>query len=177
MRPFDPSLCLLFFFSLPILAVAQPKAQTHLHHFKSNTLSVSLALKTDSILHYAQTFLGKPYVYACADPQKGFDCSGFVSFVFGHFGIHVPRSSIDYGFLFSGIPSDSARPGDILVFTGTNASIRRAGHVGIVLSKPGQELRFIHSSSSLKHNGVVISSFLDSPYYKERFLGVVRVLE
>jgi cell wall-associated NlpC family hydrolase len=172
-QPFLLLACILVSF----LSKAQPKASAHSHHNTRNHTSIVTIGKADSILRYAQSFLGKPYVYACADPSKGFDCSGFVSFVFGHFGVHVPRSSIDYGFLFSGIPPDSARSGDILVFTGTNASIRKAGHVGIVLSKPGQELRFIHSSSSRKHNGVVISSFLDSPYYKERLLGVVRVLE
>ncbi|MDR7210632.1 NlpC/P60 family protein [Flavobacterium piscis] len=50
----------------------------------------------DSIINYAQQYLGTPYLYAGNDPYKGFDCSGFVSYVFHHFDINLPRSSSGY---------------------------------------------------------------------------------
>lgn len=71
---------------------------------------------------------------------------------------------------------DSAQVGDVIVFTGTNARNRNPGHVGIVISKKGEELKFIHSSSGKKHGGVVISSFTESPYYLKRYLKVVRIV-
>jgi len=133
--------------------------------------------RADSLLCFAEQFLGKPYHYACASPQQGFDCSGFVSYVFSHMGLKVPRSSRDYEYMGRSIPKDSCRKGDIIVFTGTNAAIRHAGHVGIVISNPGEALQFIHSSSARgKNNGVIISAFKDSPYYEKRFIRIVRVL-
>jgi len=71
--------------------------------------------------------------------------------------------------------SQKPEVGDVIVFTGTNAKNRRPGHVGIILSNPGEEIKFIHSSSSKKGSGVKISTFKDSPYYKVRFIKVVRV--
>ena len=63
----------------------------------------------------------------------------------------------------------------MIVFTGTNVENRHPGHVGIIISKQGEELTFIHSSSSKKKSGVKISTYKESPYYKNRFLKVVRV--
>jgi cell wall-associated NlpC family hydrolase len=133
--------------------------------------------KADSLICFAEQFLGTPYHYACASPKAGFDCSGLVYYVFAHAGMAVPRSSRDYEHLGRDIPLDSCRKGDIIVFTGTNAAIRHAGHVGIVVSAVGEEVAFIQSSSSKKQHGVIISSFKDSPYYKNRFIKVVRVLK
>ncbi len=133
--------------------------------------------KADSIICLAEEFLGKPYRYACADPLVGFDCSGLVSYVFAQMGVRLPRSSRAYETLGREVCLDSCRRGDILVFTGTNASIRHAGHVAIVLSSLGQPLTFIQSSSSKKQNGVIISAYADSHYYQKRFIKVIRVLE
>lgn len=133
------------------------------------------SLNTDSLIAYAKSFLGTKYLYATCDPKHGFDCSGFTYYVFSHFGIKVPRSSIDYENFGKTIAKDSAKKGDIIVFTGTNANNRRAGHVGIVVSNPGEELSFIHSSSNKKRGGVIISSFKSSPYYERRFIRVCRL--
>jgi hypothetical protein len=73
------------------------------------------------------------------------------------------------------IPVDSCRPGDIIVFTGTDDKIRKPGHVGIILSEPGEDVQFIHSSSGQKKNGVIISSFGESPAYRKRFIKIVRL--
>src|SRR5215218_2993379 len=47
------------------------------------------------LLAFAESLIGTPYLYASTDPSKGFDCSGFITYVFNHFDIAVPRSSID----------------------------------------------------------------------------------
>ncbi len=145
---------------------------------KNDSLQPSAAKKhicSDSLVVRAKSHLGTHYKYASCVPSAGFDCSGFVYHLFSTFDVKVPRSSIDYGSLPGSIPSDSAQVGDVIVFTGTNAKIRRAGHVGIVISNPGDELTFIHSSSNTKHGGVIISTYKSSPYYKNRFLKIVRL--
>ncbi len=131
---------------------------------------------TDSIVHYAKSFLGTKYAYSCASPKTGFDCSGFTWFVFNHYKIAVPRSSKDYKTFGKEISIDAARKGDIIVFRGTHAGDKSAGHVGIVISNPGEPLQFIHSSSSKNHNGVVITDYNNSAY-PGRFIKVIRVIE
>lgn len=130
---------------------------------------------SDSIINFAKKHIGTRYCYANCTPQKGFDCSGFVYYVFGHYNIKVPRASMDYEKQGKIVPVDSARPGDVIVFTGTNLKNRKPGHVGIVISKPGEEMTFIHSSSGKKANGIIITSYATSPYYKKRFIKVVRM--
>lgn len=130
---------------------------------------------SDSIIVFAKKHLGTRYCYANCTPKSGFDCSGFVYYVFGHFNIKVPRASMDYEKQGRIILPDSAKPGDIIVFTGTNIKNRKPGHVGIVLSNPGEDIKFIHASSGKRANGVIITSYNTSPYYKKRFIKIVRM--
>ncbi len=132
-------------------------------------------VSADSLVAFAKKQMGTKYCYGNCTPKTGFDCSGFVYYTFAHFNIKVPRSSMDYEKGGKIILLDSARVGDVIVFTGTNAKNRHPGHVGIILSKPGEETKFIHSSSSKKGSGVKISTFKESPYYKVRFIKVVRI--
>jgi lipoprotein Spr len=132
------------------------------------------SVKADTLAALAKSQLGKNYCYAVSDPEKGFDCSGFVYYVFKCFNIEVPRSSKLYKNYGKKIAMDSARVGDVIVFTGTNAKRRSPGHVGIVLKCDNGVPTFIHSSSG-KKKGVIISDFNESPYYKKRFIKIVRV--
>lgn len=129
----------------------------------------------DSLIAFGKQYLGKKYCYGSCAPKKGFDCSGFVYYVFGHFNIKVPRASMDYEKQGRIIKIDSARKGDVIVFTGTKPKNRRPGHVGIVVSNPGENLQFIHSSSGKKANGIIITDYSSSPYYKSRFIKIVRI--
>ena len=130
------------------------------------------AVQPDSLVAFAKTLIGVPYLYACTDPQKGFDCSGFVTYVFNHFNIAVPRSSVDFTHLGKEINIEKARPGDLILFTGTDSSDLIVGHMGIVENTKDDTLWFIHSTSG-KAKGVVISPLGD--YYKKRFVKVIRV--
>ena len=130
----------------------------------------------DGIIWFAKQQLGTPYKYASANPKNGgLDCSGFLFYVFTHFDIKVPRSSKDYINYGETINKYDAQKGDVIVFTGTNASDRIGGHVGIVLENKNGNIAFIHGSSG-KANGVTISNLSDG-YYTKRFLKVVRVLK
>ncbi len=134
------------------------------------------SITADSIIKFSKKQIGIKYSYANCSPNKGFDCSGFVFYVFNHFNINVPRASMDYEKMGRVISSDSAMPGDIIVFTGTDSKNRHPGHVGIILSRPGRELSFIHSSSSKKAPGVKISTYKESPVYKIRFIKIIRLM-
>jgi len=129
-------------------------------------------VQPDSLVAFAKTLIGTPYLYACTDPQKGLDCSGFVTYVFNHFNIAVPRSSVDFTNYGKEINLEKAKPGDLILFTGTDSSDLIVGHMGIVESIKDDTLRFIHSTSG-KAKGVVISPLGD--YYKKRFVKVIRV--
>lgn len=133
---------------------------------------VSEVIHPDSILAFAKTLIGIPYLYASTDPQKGFDCSGFITYVFNHFGLAVPRSSVDFTNMGREIAIDKARPGDLILFTGTDSTIRIVGHMGIVENVIDGKLQFIHSTSG-KAKGVVITPFEN--YYQGRFVKVIRI--
>jgi len=117
------------------------------------------------LLAYAQSLIGIPYKYGSTDPAVGFDCSGFITHVFNHFNINVPRSSIDFTNVKREIDINSAKPGDIVLFTGTDSTIRDVGHMGIVNSIDNSVVSFIHSSSG-KANGVTITPM--NKYYLGR---------
>ncbi|HQV00913.1 MAG TPA: NlpC/P60 family protein, partial [Bacteroidia bacterium] len=63
-----------------------------LSQLKGQSASKRDSVKADTLLALAKSQIGKNYCYAVADPEKGFDCSGFVYFVFHSFKIEVPRS-------------------------------------------------------------------------------------
>ena len=83
------------------------------------------------VVSYARHFVGIPYSYGGSSPGTGFDCSGLVRFVYGHFGIRLPHSS--WADLSHGrrISRRSLRPGDLVFFYG-------AGHVGIYVGRTAE---------------------------------------
>lgn len=126
----------------------------------------------DSVVAFGKSLVGTPYLYASSDPAKGFDCSGFITYVFNHFNIAVPRSSVDFTNVGIEIPKEVASPGDLILFTGTDSTIRTVGHMGIVESNEHGNLLFLHSTSG-KAYGVTISPL--KGYYETRFVKVIRV--
>jgi len=123
------------------------------------------------LVNFAKTLIGVPYKYASTDPSIGFDCSGFITYVFSHFHISVPRSSVDFTNVGKEINTAYAKEGDLILFTGTNDSIRIVGHMGIV-TENADTLKFIHSTSG-RANGVTISPL--TAHYQRRFVKVIRV--
>ncbi|HMK03027.1 MAG TPA: C40 family peptidase [Ferruginibacter sp.] len=124
------------------------------------------------LLAFAKTLIGTPYRYASVDPAIGFDCSGFITYVFNHFKIAVPRSSIDFTNVERQVELADAKPGDLVLFTGTDSTIRLVGHMGIIASKENGEVHFIHSTSG-KAYGVTISPL--AKYYLSRFVKLIRI--
>lgn len=145
---------------------------------KKDTLEPSptappVTFKRDDIVAFAKTLLGTTYKYACSSPSEGFDCSGFVFYVYSHFNIKVPRSSGEFSSQGHEVSVTDAQPGDIILFTGTDSTDRTIGHVGIVIENT-DTLKFIHASSG-KVYSVVITPF--DHYYQSRFIKVVDILD
>ncbi len=127
-----------------------------------------------SLVAFAQTLAGTPYKYGSTDPKEGFDCSGFITYVFNHFDIAVPRSSVDFTDVGKEIHKSEARPGDLILFTGTNSEIRKVGHMGIVTFNNPDTLFFIHSTSG-KLNSVTTTPL--NEYYQKRFVKIIRIFK
>ena len=134
-------------------------------------LSINNGTTPQQLVSYAKSLMGTTYKYASTDPSIGFDCSGFITYVFNHFGIRVPRSSVDFTNVGKEVNTENAREGDLILFTGTVDSIRIVGHMGIVTENT-DTLRFIHSTSG-RANGVTISTL--NGYYQKRFVKTIRV--
>jgi len=128
-------------------------------------------ISPEQVMDFAETLIGTPYVYASINPNVGFDCSGFITYVFNHFNISVPRSSRDFTTVGKTIAVEEARRGDIILFTGTNPLERHVGHMGLIVSN-SDILKFIHSTSG-KAMGVTITPLSD--YYKSRFVKTIRI--
>jgi len=126
------------------------------------------------LMQFAETQIGVPYRYGSCDPKKGFDCSGFITYVFNHFNIQVPRTS--YGFTHMGetVPVTQAKRGDIILFTGTDSLADDVGHIGLITANSNGAISFIHSTSG-KQMAVTVTT-LDN-YYKSRFVRIARVFE
>lgn len=125
----------------------------------------------ENIITYAETLVGVPYKYGSTDQTQGFDCSGFITHVFNHFNIKVPRSSVDFTNVGREVPLPEAKAGDLVLFTGTDSLIRVVGHMGIITENT-DSLRFIHSTSGRQY-GVTITAL--GNYYKSRFVKVIRI--
>jgi cell wall-associated NlpC family hydrolase len=174
---FNPGIFLFYsLLSLPVAPKEQAIVSAPLNTSEYPTFAVvpvADSINAASLINFARTLKGIPYRYGCADPQKGFDCSGFVMYVFNHFQMNVPRSSSGFTNFGKEIDLQQSIPGDIILFTGTNSTIRKVGHVGIVTQVREDALVFIHASSG-KIPAVVETAM--NPHYKERFLKVIRVL-
>jgi len=134
---------------------------------------VQTEIERDSVISYAKQYLETPYLYASSNPNKGFDCSGFVYYVFKNFGLTLPRSSGGYKNIGKTLKPEEFKVGDVLVFYGyKDKSI--IGHVGIICEANGMQSKFIHASSG-KAQKVTITA-LDEEHYTRRFYKCVDVL-
>jgi len=123
--------------------------------------------KAAKVIRLARSLVGTPYKWGGRSPRTGFDCSGFIWYVYHQNGVDLPRMSWQQ--LGAGRPIKRAdiRPGD-LVFHQVDKK-GKSLHVGIVTERG----TFVHSPSSGKR---VMESSLNSPFWMEHFLSARRVL-
>ena len=148
----------------------QPKIEASKLTLKTEVSEIS---DRDKLIAHAKEYLGINYKYASSNPKKGFDCSGFVNYVFKHFDIEVPRSSGQFKNIGKTVKPEAFQKGDILVFYGYKDQ-KSIGHVGIICEADGMNSKFIHASSG-KEYAVTISD-LNSKMYTKRFYKCVSIL-
>jgi cell wall-associated NlpC family hydrolase len=113
----------------------------------------------------ALSFRGAPYRNGGGDPATGFDCSGFVQYVFGQHGLSLPRQVHDQFKVGKKIDRDDLQPGDLVFFSTVAPG---ASHVGIMIGGD----QFVHAPSE---RGVVRVDSLTLQYWAKRFVGAKRV--
>ena len=126
---------------------------------ESSETSSSGSVTGSAIIAYAKQFLGCKYVYGGMSPS-GFDCSGFTSYVYKHFGYSLNRTSSGQRSNGVAVDKSNLKAGDILCFN---------GHVGIYIGGGS----FIHAANPSK--GVIISSLSES-YYTKNYITARRIL-
>jgi peptidoglycan endopeptidase LytE len=157
-------------YNLKIDGIAGPQTLGKIDNLlgrKTTTSRGSTSRSAQSIITYSKKFLGVRYVWG-GSTAKGFDCSGFVKYVFKHFGISLNRTSRSQASQGLKVKKANLKAGD-LVFFDTNGGLNRINHVGIYIGGG----KFIHSSSS--HKGVVISS-LNKGFYSKTYMTARRIL-
>jgi cell wall-associated NlpC family hydrolase len=132
----------------------------------------SRIVEINRLIRFAEQHLGTPYRYGGKTPA-GFDCSGFVRYCFNQTqGLVLSPSATTYNKHGIKVHPQSARPGDVICFTGSNSRNRSIGHVGIITEVTPTDIYFIHSAV---HGGIRYD-VLKSQYYKTRFLQIRRIL-
>ncbi|MFQ5741079.1 MAG: NlpC/P60 family protein [Acidobacteriota bacterium] len=147
---------------------SQPaKDESGLKPAETTRVAPSGALAAE-ILDTAYSQLGRKYRWGGQSPEDGFDCSGFVQWVFSQNGLQLPRTSRQQFKAGSPIGRDEVLPGDLLFFSARSRS-QGVNHVGIY-SGGG---RFLHSPSSGER---IQESKAFEGYYLSHFAGARRVI-
>jgi cell wall-associated NlpC family hydrolase len=136
----------------------------------SDTLPKQNSKRVDEIITFAKKFLGTPYVWAGSTPS-GFDCSGFIKYVMGNFGISLARTSYGMAEFGRNVKLSEIQPGDLMFFKGTNINSTQIGHVAMVTEVGPGVIKFIHAANG----GVKIDNFVNSKYYVPRFVKAKRL--
>lgn len=108
--------------------------------------------------------VGVPYVYGGSSPS-GFDCSGFIYYIFGQAGISLPRVADDQYMMGVPVSPENLRTGDLVFFVDDSGEL---SHVGMYL----QDGQFIHASI---HTGIDFDS-LHRDWRREHYLGARRII-
>ena len=113
----------------------------------------------------ALSLRGAPYRNGGEDPVAGFDCSGFVQYVYAQHGVAMPREVRQQFRVGKNIDKDQLEPGDLVFFSTVAPG---ASHVGIMIGGD----QFVHAPSE---RGVVRVESLGAQYWASRFIGAKRV--
>ena len=117
------------------------------------------------IAEYASGYIGAKYKYGGKSPETGFDCSGFVYYIYEQFGYHLERVANDQAKQGVEVEHDALIPGDLLAF---NTSGKYVGHIGIYMGSG----YYIHAMGSAY--GVVLTSLDDA--YSQRDYTARRII-
>ncbi len=132
---------------------------------ESSDKDTGTGLSGQKVVDFAKKFLGTPYKWGGTTPA-GFDCSGFVYYVFNSLGYKMPRMIVDMNKQGTYVAKADLKPGDVVIFQNTYAS--GLSHVGIYVG----DGKFIHSPNS---RSVVSYADLYSDYYTNHYYSARRI--
>ena len=115
-------------------------------------------------MNEAKKYIGIPYRFGGTD-VNGFDCSGFIQYVFNRQGIKLPRSADEQYSKGKYVPINSLEPGDLVFFSTYTEGV---SHSGIYVGNGD----FISATTS---KGIIVSD-MKSGYWFERYIGAKRIL-
>jgi cell wall-associated NlpC family hydrolase len=132
---------------------------------KSNTnIKDAKTIQRNEITTYSKNYVGVKYKYAGKDP-KGFDCSGFTSYVMAKHDVAISPSSKAQATQGKAISLNKVKPGD-LIFFGKKGG-KTVTHVALVVANEADGIYVIHSTSS---KGVMVQNVSKSTYWKPKIL-------
>ena len=138
--------------------------------YKGSTNKTKISVR-NGITRQAKKYLGVKYVYAGTSP-KGFDCSGFTSYVLKKFDVSLPRSSGAQAQSGRRVVLENVRPGDLVFFSGNKKG--KISHVALVFDNTREGIKVIHSTTS---RGVIIENISKSKYWQPKIKYAVNVID
>ncbi len=121
------------------------------------------------IVNHAEELLGLKYKYGGNNPRQGFDCSGFVLYLYQNAGIDIERVSRDQAKQGKAVPIKEARPGDLVFFKRKGKAVH---HVSVIVEAGVNKLIVVHATS----RGVVRDNILESRYWEPMLYEVRDIL-
>lgn len=152
--------------SQPVVSVSVQTSQTTTQPAAQGNSSTCSA---DDIVASAKACLGVPYKYGGAD-MKGFDCSGFTSYVYAQNGISLSRTATAQYNQGTYVSKSELQPGDLVFFT-NESSGSSIGHAGIYIGNG----KLIHASSG--SSKMIVIAELDSVWFANHYYGACRILK
>jgi len=132
----------------------------------SNTNSALEGSKYADLMKVALKYEGQQYVFGGSSPTQGFDCSGIIQYAYGQVGIKLSRTAQNQYDQCTIVPSNEAKSGDLVFFSGTYDCPDYITHVGIYV---GNNKMYQSGGSGLGYVD------LTKEYYKQHLVGIGRI--
>jgi cell wall-associated NlpC family hydrolase len=133
------------------------------YSYKQKSKLSKHSLLRDELIINASKYAGTPYKYGGKKPSSGFDCSGFISYVYNKSGLSADGASYQQANLGSYVGFSDLKPGDLLFF----GNKEKVSHVAMVYSVKNKNISVIHSTKS---RGVIVETITNSRYWQKKYL-------
>lgn len=138
-----------FGYSVPLVSIQEPEPPKVVIKRAISNNPIPQSVAGNAVLELAAQFVGTPYLAGGTTPA-GFDCTGFVSYVYAQFGISLPHSSSSYWNIGTRVSAQDALPGDLIV---------SSGHVGIYAGG-NQQIDAPRQGKTIQFRGIWQSSYI-----------------